>query len=78
MAVPGLGRVAFHQILPAFGKSKLWKPVALVSGDPARARKIAGQYGIRNSSVYSYESYESLAQKTEVKVIYILGVCAFT
>ncbi len=71
-AVVGLGRLALDQILPAMGKSKYCKPVALVSGDRAKALKIAAQYGIKAASVYDYGTYDQLAQNPEVKVIYIV------
>ena len=71
-AIVGLGRLSIDQILPAFGKSKYCKPVALVSGDPAKAGKIAAQYGIKPSSCYSYANYDTIAQNPEVKVIYIV------
>ena len=71
-AVVGLGRLALDQILPAFGKSEYCKPVALVSGDRAKALKIAAQYGIKPTSIYDYASYEQLAQNSEVQVIYIV------
>lgn len=71
-AIVGLGRLSIDQILPAFGHSKLCKPVALVSGDPQKARKIAQQYGIKESALYTYETYDQIAQNPEVKVIYIV------
>ena len=71
-AIVGLGHLTIDQILPAFAKSKLCKPVALVSGDPDKARKIAGQYGIKPSSIYTYQTYDQIAQNPEVKVIYIV------
>ena len=71
-AIVGLGTLAINQILPAFGKSKLCKPVALVSGDRAKATKIAAQYGIKPTSIYNYENYDDLARNPEVKVIYIV------
>ena len=71
-AIVGLGRLSIDQILPAFGRSKFCKPVALVSGDPEKARKIADQYGIKTSSLYSYESFDTIAQNPEVKVVYIV------
>ena len=71
-AIVGLGRLSIDQILPAFGKSKYCKPVALVSGDRAKALKIAAQYGIKTSSVYDYAGYDRLKDNPEVKVIYIV------
>ena len=71
-AVVGLGRLSLGQILPAMGKSKYSKPVALVSGDREKALKIAAQYGIKPSAVYDYTTYDQLAQNAEVKAIYIV------
>jgi predicted dehydrogenase len=71
-AIVGLGRLSLNQILPAFGSSEYCKPVALVSGDRAKALKIAAQYGIKESSIYDYAGYEQLAKNSEVKVIYIV------
>ncbi len=71
-AIVGLGRLSLDQILPAFGASKLCKPVALVSGEPDKAQKIAAQYGIKPSALYSYADYGRLAQNPEVEVIYIV------
>lgn len=71
-AIVGLGRLAIDQILPAFARSKRCKPVALVSGDATKARKIAAQYGIKPSSIYYYAGYERLKDNPDVKIIYIV------
>ena len=71
-AIVGLGRLALGQILPAMGKSKYCKPVALVSGDRTKATKIAAQYGIKPTSIYDYTTYDQLAQNPEVQAIYIV------
>ena len=71
-AIVGLGRLALGEILPAMAKTKYCKPVALVSGDRAKAMKIAAQYGIKESAIYDYTSYDQLAQNPEVQAIYIV------
>ena len=71
-AVVGLGHLSLNQILPAFAKSKYSKPVALVSGDREKARKIAAQYGIRETSIYDYTTFDQIAQNAEVQAIYIV------
>jgi predicted dehydrogenase len=71
-AVVGLGHLSLGQILPAFGKTKYCRPVALVSGDRAKAGKIAVQYGIRESSIYDYQSYDDIGRNPDVQVIYIV------
>ena len=71
-AIVGLGRLALGEILPAMGKSKYCKPVALVSGDRAKAEKVAAQYNIKSTAIYDYTTYDQLAQNPEVQVIYIV------
>lgn len=71
-AVVGLGHLSINQILPAFGKSRYAKPVALVSGSPEKARKLAAQYGIRPSAIFSYANFEQMAANPEVKAVYIV------
>jgi hypothetical protein len=46
-AIVGLGHLALNQILPAFGQTKRCKPVALVSGDPDKARRVMVGWGSR-------------------------------
>lgn len=71
-AIVGLGHLALEWILPAFAQSKYAKPVALVSGDPAKARQVADQYGIARRSVYGYDDYDRIAHDDAVDVIYIV------
>lgn len=71
-AVVGLGRLSIDEILPAFGRSKSCKPVALVSGDAVKAGKIAAQYSIKPEAIYDYKNYDRLKENPEVKVIYIV------
>ena len=71
-AVVGLGTLALNQILPAFAKSQSSKVVALVSGNREKARKIAAQYGVPETSLYDYTTYDQLAQNPAVQVIYIV------
>ena len=71
-AVVGLGHLTLNEILPAFGKCKHAKAVALVSGDADKMAKVAQQYGIKASSCYSYQTYDKLRDNPEVEVIYIV------
>jgi predicted dehydrogenase len=71
-AIVGLGHLALGQILPAFGKTKYCRAAALVSGDRNKAGKIAAQYGIKESSIYDYRSFEDIAGNPDAQVIYIV------
>ena len=71
VAIIGVGRIAVNEMLPAFAQSKHAKPVALVSGDRAKALKVAHQYDIPESAVLDYKEVEKLAQMPEVQAVYI-------
>ena len=71
-ALVGLGRLTLGEILPAMGKSRYAKPVALVSGDREKAKKVAAQYGIKDEAIYDYTTYDQLANNPEVQAIYIV------
>ncbi|WP_068087105.1 Gfo/Idh/MocA family protein [Novosphingobium rosa] len=70
-AIVGLGRLALEEILPAFAQSMKARPVALVSGSPDKLRLVAAQYGIKPEACYSYESFDSIRENPEIKVVYI-------
>lgn len=71
-AIVGLGHLSLNQILPAFGRSKLARPVALVSGDRAKALAVAREYGISPDAVYDYVDFEKLKDNPEVQAVYIV------
>lgn len=71
-AIVGLGSLAINQILPAFAKAEKSKVVALVSGHPDKANKLALRYGVNPKNIYNYQNYDSLKDNPEVDVIYIV------
>ena len=71
-AVVGLGSLAINQILPAFAKCEKSKVVALVSGHPDKANKLALRYGVDPKNIYNYENYDSIKDNPDVDVIYIV------
>ena len=71
-AIVGLGSLAINQILPAFAKCEQSRPVALVSGHPDKANKLAQRYGIKPGSIYNYQNYDTIRDNPEVDIIYIV------
>ncbi len=72
VAVVGLGHLSLQQILPGFGETKHVRLTALVSGDAAKAKTIAGQYGVPDGSVHDYAAFERLRDDPDVDFIYIV------
>jgi len=71
-AVVGLGSLAINQILPAFAKCEKSHVVALVSGHPDKANKLALRYGVSSKNIYNYQNYDSIRDNSEVDVIYVV------
>jgi len=71
-AIVGLGSLAINQILPAFAKCEKSRVVALVSGKPDKAQKLALRYGVDAKNIYNYENYDSIRSNPEVDIIYIV------
>lgn len=71
-AIAGLGRLSLEELLPAFGECRHARPVALVSGSPEKARAVAGQYGIAETALYDYESFDRIADDPAVQVVYVV------
>src|SRR5215475_2672060 len=71
-AIVGLGSLSIHQILPAFAQCEKSKVVALVSGHPDKAAKLAARYGVNPKSIYNYQNYDSIKDNAEVDIIYIV------
>jgi predicted dehydrogenase len=71
-AIVGLGSLSIHQILPAFAQCEKSKVVALVSGHPDKANKLALRYGVNPKNIYNYQNYDSIKDNPEVDIIYIV------
>jgi glucose-fructose oxidoreductase len=69
-AVVGLGHFAQDAVLPAFENAKdNSRLVALVSGDPEKAREVGERYGV---PVFGYDRYEECLALPEVEAVYIV------
>ncbi len=71
-AVVGLGQLALDQVLPAFGLCRRAKCVALVSGHPEKAKRVAEAYHVDPKNIYDYQTYDKLIDNPAVDVIYII------
>ena len=71
-AVVGLGQLALGEILPAFAESRMSKLVALVSGNPEKAKKTAARSGVRPDAIYDYGGFDRIAQDDRIDVVYIV------
>lgn len=71
-AVVGLGGLSLSDILPAFAHTKKAKLTGLVSGSPEKAKGLARQYGVPDSGLYSYDTYDRIADNPAIDAVYIV------
>ena len=71
-AVVGLGDFALNEIVPSFASCQQSKLVALVSGDAAKANRVAVQHGLAPGSVYNYDNFDAIKNNPAVQVVYVI------
>ena len=71
-AIVGLGSLAIHQILPALPKCGRSRLAALVSGRPEKAKHLARYYGLAEKNVYTYETFDRIAQDPSIGAVYVV------
>src|SRR3954451_18277991 len=70
-AIVGLGGYGLGVIIPQFANCTHSKLVAVVSGDPAKARRVAAEHGLPERSIYSYESFDRIRDNPDVDIVYV-------
>jgi len=69
-AVIGLGRIAGH-FMPGVRNTTNSQITALVSGHRDKAERIAAEYQIPKTSIYSYENFDEIAHNPAVNAVYV-------
>jgi predicted dehydrogenase len=70
-AMVGLGYYAVNVIMPQFKNCEHSRLVAVVSGDPAKAKRIAAEYGLPAQNIYDYKNYESIRDNPDIDIVYV-------
>lgn len=70
-AIVGLGGYGLGIIIPQFKYCQHSKLVALVSGDPAKAKRVAAEYGVPESNLYDYKNYDRIKDNPDIDIVYI-------
>lgn len=70
-AVVGLGNLTQRELFPAFRVSKKAKLTALVSGDAAKAQKLAHENSLL-AAIYDYKNFDRIRENKNVQVVYIV------
>ena len=70
-AIVGLGGYGLGIIIPQFKNCEHSKLVAVVSGDAAKARKVAAEYGVPERGIYNYQNFDSIRDNPDIDIVYI-------
>ncbi len=68
--VIGLGRIADH-FIRGVAQGSTSKITGLVSGHRDKAERIAAQYGVPTSSIYSYEDMDRIRENKTIDAVYV-------
>jgi predicted dehydrogenase len=68
-AVVGAGWISQEAFLPAVEQTGNSEVIAIVSGNPDKAKQLAAFYGIEH--IYSYEQFDTMAESGTVDAVYI-------
>jgi predicted dehydrogenase len=71
-AVLGIGKLTAQELLPAFRGSRFSSLKAVVSDDHDKALEFAEAHGLTESDVYSYDDFERLSDRPDVRAVYIV------
>jgi predicted dehydrogenase len=71
-AIVGLGGLSLSDILPAFAHTTRARVTGLVSGDIDKSRALAAQYGVPDKGLYSYDTYDRIADNPDIDAVYIV------
>jgi predicted dehydrogenase len=69
--IVGLGRISMQHFMPAVKMSKKSRVTALVSGHRDKAERMATEYSVPSSSIYSYENFDDIAKNPAINAVYI-------
>jgi predicted dehydrogenase len=71
-AVVGIGKLTAQELFPAFRGSRFSTLSALVSDEGDKALEFALAHGLSKDDVYSYDEFERLGERDDVRAVYIV------
>ena len=71
-ALVGLGSLSINQLMPAFARCRQARLVGFVSGRPDKAKHLAQLYGVDAKNIYTYDTYDRLADNPAIDVVYVV------
>ncbi len=70
-AIVGLGGYGLGVIIPQFVNCTHSRLAAVVSGDRAKATRVAAEHGLGTGAVYSYADFDRIRDNPDVDIVYV-------
>jgi predicted dehydrogenase len=67
----GLGRISMGHFMPGAQISQNSRITGIVSGHRDKAMKVAAQYGVPETSIYSYENCDEMRNNPQIDAVYV-------
>jgi len=72
IALAGLGNYSTNQLAPALRQTSHCRLTGVITGDPAKGKKWARNYGFSEKNVFSYETMAQIADNPDIDVVYVV------
>jgi predicted dehydrogenase len=72
IALVGLGKYSTDELAPALKETSHCELRGIVTGSPEKADKWKRKYDIRPTSVYNYESFDSIRDNADIDIVYVV------
>lgn len=72
VALAGLGSYSTHQLGPALRETKHCRLTGVITGDRAKGKKWARDYGFTEKNIFSYDTMAQLAGNPDIDVVYVV------
>jgi predicted dehydrogenase len=72
VALVGLGNYSTKQLAPALQETRYCRLSGIVTGTPAKAEKWKKQYDLPETNIYSYETFDQIADNDEIDIVYVV------
>lgn len=72
VALVGLGYYSTDLLAPALQNTKHCYLAGIVTGTPAKAEKWKKQYNIPDKNIYSYQTFDQIANNPDIDVVYVV------
>ncbi len=70
-AIVGLGSYGLGRIIPQFANCQDSRLVAVVSGDAAKAKRVAAEHGVPERGIYNYQNFDSIRNNPDIDIVYV-------